>query len=84
MTKTLEMSEAAAELLPKLNALSARDRCLIVQRLQVDIDEPEEDPAEVRATWKAELLRRVEEIDRGKVKPVPIEEMFRKSREKHP
>ena len=84
MTDVIEMSEAAAELLPKLNALSARDRYLIAQRLQIDIDEPEDDPVEVRAAWKAELLRRVEEIESGKVVAIPAEEVDRRMREKYP
>jgi len=44
----------------------------------------EESDAEIQRLWKAELRRRVEEIKSGKVKAVPIEEMFRRSRERYP
>jgi putative addiction module component (TIGR02574 family) len=52
--------------------------------LLAGLDGPEEDPAEVRAAWVAEIRRRVEEIDSGKVVGIPIEDVFRKSRERHP
>ena len=39
---------------------------------------------EIRSAWKAELLKRIEEIRDGEIAPEPIEEMFRRSREKYP
>jgi len=84
MAITTELSEAAEKLIPALEALSVKDRAGLARRLLVGLDGPEEDPAEVRAAWVAETRRRVEEIDSGKVQPEPIEEMFRRSREKHP
>jgi putative addiction module component (TIGR02574 family) len=81
---TTELSEAAEKLIPALEALSEKDRAGLARRLLAGLDGPEEDSAEVRAAWKAELKRRVDEIDRGKVKPEPIEEMFRRSRERRP
>lgn len=45
---------------------------------------PADDPEKVRAAWKAELIRRIEEIDSGKIVATPIDEMFRLSREKYP
>jgi putative addiction module component (TIGR02574 family) len=84
MATTTELSEEAERLIPIHEALSAKDRAELARRLLAGLDGPEEVPAEVRAAWKAELLHRVEEIDSGKVTPVPIEEMFRRSREKYP
>jgi putative addiction module component (TIGR02574 family) len=84
MATTTELSEAAEKLIPVLEALSEKDRAGLARRLLAGLDGPEEDPAEVRAAWKAELTRRLEEIDSGKVQPVPIEEMFRRSRERRP
>ena len=84
MATTTELSEAAEKLIPVLEALPEKDRAGLARRLLAGLDGPEEDPAEVRAAWVAEIRRRVEEIDSGKVQPEPIEEMFRRSREKHP
>lgn len=83
-TTTTELSEAAEKLIPALEALSEKDRAGLARRLLVSLDGPEEDPEEVRAAWVAEIRRRVAEIESGKVVGVPIEEMFRKSRERHP
>jgi hypothetical protein len=55
-----------------------------VQYILARLDGPPDDPAEVRKAWKAVALRRIAEIESGKVVAVPIEEMFRKSKEKHP
>ena len=79
-----DLSESAAKLLPALEALSAADRYVLGHRLLDGLDEPEEDPAEVKAAWKAELQRRIEEIQSGKVVGIPMEEVFRRSREKYP
>jgi putative addiction module component (TIGR02574 family) len=84
MATVTELSEEAEKLIPALDALSEKDRAGLVTHLLAGLDGPEEDPAEVRAAWKAELQRRLEEIDSGKVQPVPIEEMFRRSRERRP
>lgn len=81
MTATTELSEAAEKLLPALEALSETDQKILARRLLAG---PTEDPAKVREAWKAELKRRIEEIDSGRVQPEPIEEMFRRSRERRP
>jgi putative addiction module component (TIGR02574 family) len=46
-------------------------------------DQDPEDPEVVRAAWKAELLRRVEEIMSGRVVGIPAGEVFRRMREKY-
>ena len=84
MPDTIELSPAAEQLLPVLDGLSVKDREGLLQYILARLDGPPDDPAEVRKAWKAEILRRVAEIESGKVVGVPIEEMFRKSREKHP
>jgi len=84
MATTTELSEEAEKLVPVLEALSEKDRAGLAHRLLAGLDGPEDDPAEVRAAWKAELQRRLEEIDSGTIHPEPIEEMFRRSRERHP
>jgi putative addiction module component (TIGR02574 family) len=84
MTDTILLSPAVRQLLPAVDALPEKDREGLAQYILARLDGPPDDPAEVRADWKATILRRVEEIESGKVTGVPIEEMFRKSREKHP
>jgi len=46
-------------------------------------DERNEDEAEVRATWQAEIRRRIDEITRGKVIGVSAEEVDRLMAEKY-
>ena len=84
MTTTTELSEAAEKLLPVLEALSATDRHLLAERLRAGVEGSDEDPAEVRTAWTAELRRRVEEIHSGKVVGIPAEEVDRRMREKYP
>jgi putative addiction module component (TIGR02574 family) len=72
-----QMSPQASELLEKALALSAQDRGLIVDRLVKSLDEG---PAEegVEAAWADEIKRRVEEIQSGKAKMIPGEEVDRR------
>lgn len=78
------LSEAATKLLPVLDALPESDRLGVVRYLIDGLEEVTDDPQEVRSEWKAELRRRLDELRTGKVKGVPIEEMFERSREKYP
>jgi putative addiction module component (TIGR02574 family) len=84
MTDTVQLSEEAAKLLPALNALSAKDRIGLARRLLGDTEASDGDEAEVRAAWKAEVSRRLEEITSGKVVGIPAEEVDRMMREKYP
>ena len=78
------LSEAATKLLPTLDALPESDRLGVVRHLLDGLEESSDEPEAVRAAWKAELRRRVDELRSGKVKGIPIEEMFERSREKYP
>ena len=84
MIGTTGLSQAAENLLPALDSLPLTDRHELARRLLAEPEISPEEQAEVQAAWKSELLRRVEEIQSGKVAAVPIEEMFKKSREKYP
>jgi len=77
---TLELSEEAETLLDKLESLSEKDREGIVKYLFDRLEGPTEDQAAVRRAWKAELERRIADIDSGNIVGEPIEEMFRKAR----
>jgi putative addiction module component (TIGR02574 family) len=83
MTDTIELSEAAAKLLPALDALSMKDRIGLAARLLAEPEVSPSDETEIRAAWKAEIRRRIEEIKNGKVEGVPAEEVFRRMREKY-
>ena len=52
----------------------------LIQSLEQD---PEEDIAAVDQAWGKEIARRVEEIESGKVKGIPAEEVFAKLRSKY-
>jgi putative addiction module component (TIGR02574 family) len=76
------LTPAAKNLLPDLDALPTSDRELLATYL-LSPSEPAENEVEVRAAWKAEILRRVEEIRNGKVVGIPFEEVDKKIREKY-
>jgi putative addiction module component (TIGR02574 family) len=84
MVKMSELSEEALNLIPTLDALSEKDRVGLAHLLLAAPDEEVEPDEEVKKAWKEAIQRRVEELRSGKVKGVPIEEMFRRSHEKLP
>jgi putative addiction module component (TIGR02574 family) len=57
--------------------LSPQDRWKLVARLIHEL-EPKDDlsKGEIEKAWDQEVSRRLEEIDSGKVKAVPAEEVF--------
>ena len=78
-----QISPQAAELLDKVLSLSVEDRGVIIGRLVESLDD---EPAEegVEAAWSSEIERRVEEIQSGKVKTIPGEQVFRELTEEFP
>jgi putative addiction module component (TIGR02574 family) len=72
-----QLTPQVSEVLEKALALSTQDRGLIISRLIESLDEG---PAEegVEAAWSDEIKRRVEEIQSGKVKMIPGEEVDRR------
>jgi putative addiction module component (TIGR02574 family) len=83
--QSINLSEAAERLKPLLNALPTEDRLGLASYLWESVETSGNSTAEeVRAAWKTEIARRLDEIRNGTVTPIPVEEMFRKSREKHP
>lgn len=71
------MSATLEQVTEEVRELSLPDRKELLARLIRDL-EPEENlsPAEIEAAWDQEISRRVEEIDSGKVKLIPAEEVF--------
>jgi putative addiction module component (TIGR02574 family) len=74
------MSPEADELLKKAMALPPEERGALAASLIESLDEGEPD-MDVEEAWQHEVARRMEEIDSGKVKPVPWLEVKRWARE---
>ncbi len=67
------MSDLVEELSHKARALPPEDRVRLAEELLASVQEPD---AEVDAAWEEEIKRRIAEIDSGKAKLVPAEEVF--------
>lgn len=62
-----------------ISELSPQDRLELLARLIRELESKENlAPAEIEAAWDQEISRRLEEIDSGKVKLIPAEEVFAK------
>jgi putative addiction module component (TIGR02574 family) len=72
------MTQDATGLLHRCLALSAEERAELAGSLLESLDGPPEDPEAVEAAWNAEIARRIEDLDSGKVKPVSLETFRRK------
>jgi putative addiction module component (TIGR02574 family) len=70
------MSNVLAELKVKAAQLSEPERAELALALIESLDGPAEDPAVVDEAWRVEIERRVGEIERGEVKPIPGDEVF--------
>ena len=61
----------------EVRELSRKDREQLLARLIRDLEPVENlSAAEIESAWDNEIGRRLEEIDSGKVKAVPAEEVF--------
>ena len=77
MSDTLEQWKA------QLGTLPVRERAELAHFLIHSLDEDEaEDPADVGASWAAELDRRADAILSGKAVGRPAEEVFKELRER--
>lgn len=72
---------ATETLKSQLAQLSAQDRAELAQFLIGSLDETTDDHPE--AAWKAELLKRAEEITNGCTEGIPADEVFGRLREKY-
>ncbi|HTS37925.1 MAG TPA: addiction module protein [Candidatus Solibacter sp.] len=70
------MTEEASDILKRALALPPEARAAIAGSLLESLDENPPDPA-VEAAWSEEIARRIEELDSGKVKPIPWAEARR-------
>jgi len=78
------MARSLQELLREASQLPENDRAVLAGRLIQSLEGPP-DP-DVEAAWADEVERRIREIDEGKVKTIPWEqvraELFGRSRER--
>ncbi len=70
------MSEDAIEILKKALTLPVAERAELAGSLIESLDEAED--GAVETAWEIEIMRRVEDLDSGKVKPVSLEEARRR------
>ncbi len=67
------MSDLVEELSHKARALPPEDRVRLAEELLASVQEVD---AEAEAAWEEEIKRRIAEIDSGKAKLIPAEEVF--------
>jgi putative addiction module component (TIGR02574 family) len=61
----------------EVRELSPQDREQLLARLIRDLEPVDNlSTAEIESAWDKEIARRLEEIDSGKVKAIPAEEVF--------
>jgi putative addiction module component (TIGR02574 family) len=70
------MSQEAMELLKKALDLPVAERAELAGSLIESLDETEDES--VQSAWDAEIIRRMEDLNSGKVKPVSLEEARRR------
>jgi putative addiction module component (TIGR02574 family) len=71
------MSPDVSELLKKALALPPEARAALAGSLLESLDDEPADEG-VEAAWNEDIKRRIEEIDSGKVKMIPYEEVRRR------
>lgn len=74
------MDTQAQQILQTALALPRDDRAEIAESLILSLDD--ESAAEIEAAWAVEIKRRLESIDRGEVKMIPMEEVNHEMRER--
>ena len=71
------MTQEADELLKKALTLPAEDRAAMAGSLLESLEEPVDPSAE--EAWNEEIARRIADLDSGKAKTVPWEEIRRRT-----
>lgn len=74
------MDTQAQQILQAALALPHDDRVEIAESLILSLDD--EAAVEIEEAWAIEINRRLESIDRGEVKMIPMEEVMREMRER--
>jgi len=74
------MTGATAKLTNQILSLPCEDRIYMVDKLLESLNAPSSE--EHDRLWAAEVERRIEEIDSGKVKTIPGDQVFAEARKK--
>jgi putative addiction module component (TIGR02574 family) len=74
------MSTILAELKEKAAQLSDHERAELALALIESLDGSSETDADVDEAWRVEIERRVGQVERGEVVPVPGDEVFERVR----
>jgi len=77
------MTEAAEKLKSALSALPPEDRAELAHFLIGSLG-PEKTDEDAEAAWIAELQRRFDDMQSGRVTGVPVEQVFAELRKKYP
>jgi len=70
------MRASIDEIESEVLGLPPADRARLAQRLLESLDDSAEDPAEAERAWEEEIVRRVAELEAGKVELIPAEQVF--------
>lgn len=74
------MSDDSKTILEAALALPPDDRIEIAERLMFSLDEVHQ--REIEEAWNSEIQRRMDEVDRGEVAMIPVDEAMRRIRER--
>ncbi|MBP6003517.1 MAG: addiction module protein [Pyrinomonadaceae bacterium] len=74
------MTATTMELFSMAGALPIKERSLLVERLLESMHPTDK---EIDELWKIEVERRIDDIESGKVKTIPGDEVFAKIRERY-
>ena len=69
------MTHDATELLKRALALTVEERAQLAGSLLESLDGAPDDPEAVEAAWNEEIARRIADLDSGKARTVPWEEV---------
>ncbi len=69
------MTHDATELLKRALALTVEERAELAGSLLESLDGAHDNPEAVEAAWNEEIARRIEDLDSGKAKTIPWEEV---------
>jgi putative addiction module component (TIGR02574 family) len=70
------VTDAAKRILEQIDALPEEDQRWLANVLVDRV--PRESEEEIDAAWRTELVRRLEQVDRGEAKIIPAEEVERR------
>ena len=74
------MTAAAIRLAEQVLSLPCEDRIYLVDKLLQSLNAPTQE--DIERLWAEEAERRIDELDSGKVKPIPGEQVFTEIRKR--